>query len=119
VTWRRDQGGHKPIHDDAGQLGMSLEQIGSVGSDGGNPGVFKTIPGSLLTRVVHEPLARVGADAVDPFHHFFGGKAFIIVGHDEQPRQLRCLPQELLTRQKGFSGKQHQRFHLGGMPARR
>jgi hypothetical protein len=68
---------------------------------------------------MYELLPRVGAEPVDPLHHFFGRRVFIIVGHDEQPGQLRCLPQELLTRQKGFSGKQHQRLYFGGMAARR
>src|SRR5580698_6716161 len=59
VTWCRDQGGHKPIDDRAGQLRMALEQIGSVGSAGGDLSVFETIPGSLLTRVMYELLARL------------------------------------------------------------
>jgi len=39
------------------------------------------------------------------------------VGRDEQLGQLRRLPQEVET--FGLTGKQDQRFHLGGMAARR
>ena len=36
VPRRFDQRGYKPIHDDAGQLGMGLEQVSSVAAVGGN-----------------------------------------------------------------------------------
>ena len=36
APWRLDQRGHKPIHDDAGQLRMDFEQVSSVAAGGGN-----------------------------------------------------------------------------------
>src|SRR5438477_9928139 len=63
VTRCLDQRSHKPIHNDAGELGMDFEQVGSVTAVGGN---FADVEGFipyprrvLRRRVVYELLAWV------------------------------------------------------------
>src|ERR1700685_3308374 len=102
---------------------MRFEHVGSVSAVGGNFADIEGFipqPGRIVRRgVVNELLAWARGGDIEQFHRLLRGWVFVVVVHDEQSGQLRRLPQELQVRLEGLSGKQCQRFHLSGMPARR
>jgi hypothetical protein len=96
VRWRvtrcLDQRGHKPIHDDAGQLRMYSKHVRSVAAVGRNfAGIagFIPYPGRVLcSRIVHELLPRAGGGDVEQFHRLYRGWVFVVIRYDEQSGQL-------------------------------
>jgi len=122
VTWRLDQCGDKPLHDDPGQLWVHLEHISSMATVSGNPSCIGRLvpePRRILGgRVVHQFLAGAGCCDIKQFHRVLRRRIFVFVGKHEQLGQLRCLMQKLKTITKSLTRHQDQRLYLR-MPARR
>jgi hypothetical protein len=71
---------------------MDVKHVGSVPSLGGN---FTDVAGFIPYprrifggRIMHQLLARAGRRDVEQLHGILSGRIFIIIGEDEQLRQL-------------------------------
>jgi hypothetical protein len=121
VPWSFDERGDKPLHEDAGQIRMSLKEIGAVATGGGNfAGIAGLIPeprGFLRSGIVDQLPHRTGGSGVHPEHGFDGGGIFVRVGNDEEFGQLRSLVEKFDARAKGLARHQDEGLYVVWMEA--